>query len=112
MRYYEIAQPEHPAKRETPHQIASLYVHKAEWPDLKVICEAHGATLINVKPVPIIPTFVVEVLCPSAEAKMPLYDAWLAYCETSPHRPHTEEECESWGEQFNPFPDIPRDWTF
>src|SRR5215218_4699396 len=60
---YDISEPEHPDKRERPHDVASLLVMKAEWPDLRTICVARGATLIGVKPLPMINGFDVEVLC-------------------------------------------------
>jgi hypothetical protein len=47
-----------------------------------------------------------------AQAARVLSDAWWTYTETSPHRPHSMEEALVWGEQFNPFPNIPRDWIF
>ncbi|MET0530293.1 MAG: hypothetical protein ABW003_18490 [Microvirga sp.] len=61
---------------------------------------------------PIIPVLEIDVLCQDAQTARALDDAWCAYTETSPHRPRSTEEALVWGEQFNPFPNIPRDWTF
>jgi hypothetical protein len=106
-------EPDHPAKHERPHSVVALYVHKAEWEDFSGICQDHGPTeIVGIRKVPIIPAFDVDVLCKDAGAAMRLTAAWGEFCETSPHRPHSKEEALAWGEQFNPFPDIPRDWTF
>ena len=88
----DIPEPEHPDKRERPHDVASLLVMKAEWPDLKTICVAQGATLIGVKRLPLIDAFDVEVLCPGPEQKLELYLAWFDYSKTSPHRPRSWED--------------------
>jgi hypothetical protein len=113
MRYYELTEPRHPAKRERPRDIASLFVRKPEWTDLRAICEAYGPIqIVGVEKVPLIPAFMVEVLCRDPDTAVALSLAWHTYCETSPHRPHGLGECLAWGEQYNPFPDIPREWTF
>lgn len=116
MRYHEfyadMPEPEHPAERGHPGRIASLYAMKAEWADLTALCTAHGATLVGVQPLPIIPAVTVEMLCPSHSAVLPLMEAWLTFCETSPHRPRTEAEYTAFNARYKPFPDIPPDWTF
>ena len=89
---YDISEPEHPDKRDRPHDVASLVVKKAEWPDLKTICVARGATLIGVKHLPVMDAFDVEVLCSNPERKLELYVAWLDYSATSPHRPRSWED--------------------
>jgi hypothetical protein len=88
----DISEPEHPDKGERPHDVASLLVLKAEWPDLKAICVAQGATLIGVKPLPVIDAFDVEVLCSNPDRKIELYLAWLDYSKASPHRPRSLED--------------------
>jgi hypothetical protein len=111
MQFYEIDN--HPAKRDSPHFIAKLSVYKAEWSDLKALCAKYGPVqIVAVEQVPIIPVLEVEVLCQDARTARALDDAWWTYTETSPHRPHSMEEALVWGEQFNPFPNIPRDWRF
>ena len=107
-------EPDHPARRERPHSIVALYVHKAEWDDFSRICQEHGSTaIVGVKKVPIIPAFDVDVLCKSAEAAMELSITWGEFCEISPHRPRTAKEREEWGLRVLPeFANIPRDWTF
>jgi hypothetical protein len=118
MRYRDICdqepEPEHPAKRERPRDIAALYVHEAEWDDLRRICQDHGSTaIIGVRKVPIIPAFDVDVRCEDAETAMALSIAWGEFCEISPHRPRTAKEREEWGLKVLPeFANIPRDWTF
>jgi hypothetical protein len=95
-------------------------VHEGDEPDALVdfleaepLCKVYGPTfMVGVKRVPLIPAFEIEMLCRDAQTARALADAWWAYCKTSPHRPHGKEECLAWGEQYNPFPDIPRDWTF
>jgi hypothetical protein len=89
---YDISEPRHPDKRDRPHDVASLLVMEAEWPDLRAICVAQGATLIGVKPLPVIDAFDVEVLCPDPEQKLELYLAWFDYSKTSPHRPRSLED--------------------
>jgi hypothetical protein len=106
-------EPEHPAKRERPRDIAALYVHKSEWDDFSRIRQDHGPTeIVGVRRVPIIPAFDVDVLCEDSAAARAVTIAWGEFCETSPHRPHGKEEALAWGEQFHPYPDIARDWTF
>jgi hypothetical protein len=113
MRYYEPIDPEHPARRERPGDIANLYVFEAEMPDLEAMCEAHGPTvMVGVKKLSLIPAYEIAMLCRDTQAARALSTAWWDYCEMSPHRPHGKEECLAWGEQFNPFPNLPRDWTF
>ena len=87
-----IPEPEHPVKRERRCDVASLFVMKAEWPNLKAICVAHGATLIGVKHLPVINAFDVDVLCPNADRTMGLHLAWFDYSKTSPHRPRSWED--------------------
>jgi hypothetical protein len=104
---------DHPSKRDKSHCIAWLCVFKAEWADMKAICDAHGSTqIVGVKKVPLIPVFEIEILCNDARTAHALGEAWWNFSDTSPHRPHGEDECMVWGEQFNPFPDLPREWTF
>jgi hypothetical protein len=105
---------QHPAKRDRPRDIASLYVHTAEWADFRRICEAHGAAqIVGVRKVRIIPAHDVEVLCQDADAAMALRMAWGEFCEISSHRPRTVQEREEWGLKVLPeFANIPRDWTF
>ncbi|QRM28346.1 hypothetical protein [Microvirga sp. VF16] len=111
MRYHELN--DHPARRDNQHCIARLSVYTAEWADLRAICEQHGPIqIIGVERVPIIPVFEIEVLCQDAQTARALDAAWMAYAETSPHRPRSMEEALIWGERFNPYPKIPRDWTF
>ena len=107
-------EPQHPAKRERPRDIASLDVHTAEWDDFHWICKIHGATeIVAVRKVPIIQAHDIDVLCKDADAAMALSIAWGEFCETSPHRPHSNEERENWGLKMLPeFANIPRDWTF
>ena len=88
----DISEPEHPDKRKRPHDVASLLVLKAEWPDLKTICVAQGATLIGVKRLPLIDAFDVEVLCPDPGQKLELYLVWFDYSKRSPHRPRSWED--------------------
>jgi len=88
----DIPRPEHPEKRDRAHDVASLLVMKAEWPDLKAICVAQGATLLGVKPLPVNDAVDVEVLCPDPEQKMELYLAWFDYSKASPHRPRSLED--------------------
>ena len=104
---------QHPAKRESPHDIASLYVHNAEWADFRRVCAAHGATeIVAVRKMPIIPAHDIDVLCEDAETALALMVAWVEFCETSPHRPHSKEEALAWGERYRTEVDIPRDWRF
>ncbi len=117
MRYTDFydyeAEPEHPAKRERPRDIASLYVHAAEQPDFRRICKAHGATgIVAVRKVPVIQAHDIDVLCKDAETAFGLMVAWGAFCETSPHRPHSKEEALAWGQRHGPEVNIPRDWRF
>lgn len=113
MTFWDFYQAPHPARRERPHCIAKLYVHKAEWSDMQAVCAEKGRTqIIDVTKVPIIPAFDVHVLCTDPDTARALTLAWLEYCDTSPHRPHGKDEAHAWGEQYNPFPDIPRDWRF
>jgi hypothetical protein len=67
--------------------------------------------IVAVEQVPVIPVLEIDVLCQDAQTARALDDAWWAYTETSPHRPRSMEEALIWGEQFNLFPNIPRDWT-
>src|SRR4051794_39872656 len=111
MRYHEIAT--HPAKHNQPQCSARLSVFRGERSALDAICEKYGPTqIIGVEKVPMIPACEIEVLCRDAQTARALEDAWWRYGETSPHRPHGEKECMEWGKQFNPFPNIPKDWTF
>jgi hypothetical protein len=113
MTFFEFEHSRHPAKRERPHCIAKLFVHKAEWTDMQAICAAKCSTqIIDVTKVPIIPAFEVHVLCSDPNTARALTMAWLEYCESSPHRPHGKDEALAWGEQYIPFPYISRDWTF
>jgi hypothetical protein len=106
-------EPEHPAKRNRPHHIASLYVHAAEQPDFHRICKAHGATeIVGVRKVPVIPAQDIDVLCSDTKAAMALMVAWSEFCETSPYRPHSKEEALAMAERHGPEVDIPRDWRF
>jgi hypothetical protein len=118
MRYRDLydqqPEPEHPLKRERPHAVASLFVHRTEWADLHRIWEAHGPTeIVGVKKVPFIPAVMIEVVCMDQSAALALMEEWLAYCTTSPHRPHTQQECEVWGRKLvvPEFADISPDWT-
>ncbi len=105
--------PEHPAKRNRPHDIASLYVHTAEQDDFRRICKAHGVSeIVAVRKVPIIPAHDIDVLCKDADAALTLMVAWGEFCETSPHRPHSKEEALAKGQWQGPVMDIPRDWRF
>jgi hypothetical protein len=102
----------YPARRDKPDCITRLSVYKAEWPDLKALCAKYGPVqIVAVEQVPVIPVLEIDVLCQDAQTARALDDAWWAYTETSPHRPRSMEEALIWGEQFNPFPNIPRDWT-
>ncbi len=104
-------EPQHPAKRKRPYDIASLYVHTAEWADFRRICEAHGATeIVAVRRVPLIPAHDIDVLCENAETALALMVAWGEFCEISPYRPHNKEEALAWGERHGPEVNIPRDW--
>ena len=108
-----IPVPEHPSKSARPRDIASLYVHEPEWRDLDTIRSQHGMTeVIGVTPLPIIPAMQVEVLCRDSHTAFALMDAWAAYCETSPHRPHSQGDAIEWGKQFRPYGHIPTDWRF
>jgi hypothetical protein len=103
---------DHPAKRNRPDCVVNLSVYQSEWADMEVICAKHGPVqIIAFEEVPIIPVLEIEVLCQNPQFARTLDNAWMAYTETSPHRPHSMEEALVWGEQFNPFPNIPRDWT-
>jgi hypothetical protein len=103
----------HPARRERPRDIASLYVHTAEWAEFRRICEAHGATeILAVRKVPVIPAYAIDVLCKDSETALALMVAWGEFCETSPHRPHSKEEAFAWGVRHGLEMDIPRDWRF
>jgi hypothetical protein len=105
--------PEHPSKSARPRDIASLYVHEPERRDLDTIRSQHGVTeVIGVTPLPIIPAMQVEVLCRDSHTAFALMDAWAAYCETSPHRPHRQGDAIEWGKQFTPYGHIPTDWRF
>jgi hypothetical protein len=107
MRHDEFA--DHPARRVHLDCIARLSVYQAEWADMRATCAKYGPVqIIGVERVPIIPVFEIEILCQNAQAARALDDSWLTYTETSPHRPRSMEEALVWGEQFNPFPDIPR----
>jgi hypothetical protein len=115
--YYDYADyiplPEHPAKSARPRDIASLYVHKAERQNLDAIRSQHGVTeIVGVTPLPIIPAMQVEVLCQDSDTAFALMDAWSAYSETSPHRPHSQGDAIEWGKQFRPYGHIPTDWRF
>ena len=88
----DIPEPQHPDKRERPNDVASLLVMKAEWPDLRTICVARGATLIGVKPLPVMDAFDVEVLCSNPEQKLELYLAWFDFSKRSPYRPRSLED--------------------
>jgi hypothetical protein len=118
MRYFDLygdhlPTPEHPAKSARPRYIASLYVHEPEWKDLDTIRSQHGVTeIVGVTPLPIIPAMQVEVLCQDSDTAFALMDAWSAYSETSPHRPHSQEVAIEWGKQFEPYGDIPPEWRF
>lgn len=112
MRHYELAD-QRLARNTRPSDVARLYVHKSEWPDLLAMCaSSEPCTIIGIEPVVRIPTFFVEALCQNPDAAFALAAAWYDYCQTSPHRPHGEEEALAWGRQFNAFPEIPRDWNF
>lgn len=112
MRHHELGD-QHPAKNTRPSDIARLYVHKAEWPDLQAMCASHEpCSIIGIEPVVMIPAFFVEVLCQDSDAAFALALAWYDFCQTSPHRPHTKEEALAWGRQFNAHPCIPSDWMF
>jgi hypothetical protein len=101
----------HSANHSRPDFIAILSVYPGEWADMQAIRAKHGPIqIIGVEQVPIIPVLEIEVLCRDAQTARALEDAWMTYTETSPHRPHSMEEALVWGEQYNPFPDIPRDW--
>ncbi len=103
----------HPARRERPRDIASLYVHTAEWADFRRICKAHGASqIVGVRKVPLIPAHDIDVLCRDADIAMALRIAWGEFCETSPHRPHSKEEALAWAERQGPEVNIPGDWRF
>lgn len=111
--YDEEPEPEHPAKRQRPTSIASLYVHVAEQPDFRRICKAHGAAeIVAVRKVPVIQAHDIDVLCKNAGTALELMVAWGEFCETSPHRPHSKEEALAWGERHAPKLDIPPDWRF
>ncbi len=86
-------EPQHPAKRERPHNIASLYVYTTEWADFRRICDEHGATeIVAVRKIPIILAHDIDVLCTDPETALALMVAWGEFCKTSPHRPHSKEE--------------------
>jgi hypothetical protein len=111
MKFHEFAA--HPAKRAVQHCIAKLSVYNAEWSNLKAICAKYGPIqIVAVEKVPIIPVFEIEGLCQDAQTARALDNAWLAYTQTNPHRPHSVDEALVWGKQFNPFPDIPHNWRF
>jgi hypothetical protein len=111
MRYHEPA--DHPAKRNRPDCVVNLSVYQSEWAAMKAIFAKHGPVqIIAVEQVPIIPVFEIEVLCQSPQSACALDNAWMTYTETSPHRPHSMEEALAWGEQFNPIPNLPREWRF
>jgi hypothetical protein len=112
--YDQQPEPEHPAKRERPHAVASLFVHTAEWPDLDRIREVHGPTeIVRVRPVPIIPAFMIEVVCTDQSTALALMAPWLDYCATSPRRPRTEAEREALNRKLvePEFANLPPDWT-
>ena len=110
--YDHEPEPEHPTKLQRPRDIASLYVHTAEWADFRRICDAHGATqIVGVRKVPVIPAHDIDVLCHDAETALALMVAWGEFCETSPHRPHSKEAL-AWAERHGTEVDIPRDWRF
>ncbi|MGO4527264.1 hypothetical protein AB4097_20705 [Microvirga sp. 2MCAF35] len=111
MHSYELT--DHPAKRDKPDCVVNLSVYKSEWADMKAVCAEYGPVhIIGVKPVPIIPVLEIEVICRDARTAHALDNAWMFYTETSPHRPRSMEEALAWGEQYSPFPNIPRDWKF
>ncbi|MBF9234622.1 hypothetical protein [Microvirga alba] len=111
--HYSDLEAVHPAKRERPGCIAHLYAHKAEWEDLQDMIQEHApAEIVGIEPVFILPTFTIEVLCENPEASFALMIAWLAYSETSPHRPHGKEEALAWGKQFSSCVGISTDWKF
>jgi hypothetical protein len=102
----------YPANHSRPDCIAVLSVYPGEQADMQAIRAQHGPTqIIDARRVPIIPVKEVYVQCQDAQTARALDDAWWTFTETSPHRPHSMEEALVWGEQFNPFPYIPRDWT-
>lgn len=107
MRYYELQYepefPEYPAKREHPRRIARLYALLDEWSDLKALCDAHDAMVIESRPGPVPPTLCVEALCPSPDAVGDLMGAWLDYIDTSPHRPRTDAERDAFNLRHSPF---------
>jgi hypothetical protein len=87
MFYHELPTPEHPAKLSRPRDISKLYVHQAEWADMEAIRLTHGHNdIIDGHKFAVIDAYIVEVLCASPSAAFALLEAWLTYCETSPHR--------------------------
>ena len=103
----------HPAIQERPWDIAKLCVYRAEIADLEVISNPHGPTeIVKIDHLRLIRASMIYVLCKDEQTARGLRDAWGTYEHTSPHRPRTEAEISAWSEELNPYPNVPRDWTF
>jgi hypothetical protein len=99
--------------QERPQDIAKLYVYRAESGAMQVVCNQHDPTeIVHLQDLRLVPAFMIHVLCQDEDAAFALSGAWRTYCETSPHRPRTDEELSAWSEKLNPYPNVPRDWSF
>jgi hypothetical protein len=107
-------EPDHPAKRERPHDIAPC-----------TSTRLNGTTSAESARTTARPRSSASGRCRSSRPSMwtcsartprlpwQLSITWGEFCETSPHRPRTEKEREEWGLKVLPeFANIPRDWMF
>jgi len=111
--YDASAAPLHPANHQRLRDIAKLWVYRAEFADMQLVCNQHGPTeIVHRQDLRLIPAFMIHVLCRDEDTAFALSAAWRTYCETSPHRPRSEAELSACSEKLNPCANIPPDWTF
>jgi hypothetical protein len=87
VRYPELSQPDHPAKRERPSAIARLVLAPLQWGELRTVLDQHGETeIIGATPIGF-GISIAEVRCRDVSMAEKLSEAWLAHVQVSPSRP-------------------------
>jgi hypothetical protein len=77
MRYHEIA-PEHPAIRERPFDIATLFVPRGQVDPSISVCEQHNGRIIQTRVLPEFRGYSVDVLTDNSEIAANLLGNWVS----------------------------------
>jgi hypothetical protein len=78
MRYHEIAY-EHPAVRQSPFDVATLFVPCAQVNAFIAVCEQHSGRIIQTRVLPKFRGYSVDVLADNPEVAADLLGAWVRH---------------------------------